>query len=102
VRLVQARVELDRPLVQLDRLAQLTPGVRIEQIAVIAQDPRVRLARCGPFVQRLRAQKIALLAERLIALEQLLLVIEGSPFSVVMRLNRGDDRWPTAEPAWRG
>src|SRR5581483_1144339 len=74
VRLVAAGIELDRALVELDRPAQLTPGVRVEQVAVVVQHPRVRAVGDRALVQRLRRQKVRLVAERLVALEQLLLL----------------------------
>jgi hypothetical protein len=76
---VVAGVEPDRPFIQLDRPAQLQPGVTLQQVAVTGQVARVRLAGERLLVQRPRREEVALLAECLVAFQQLFLRHRSNP-----------------------
>ena len=74
VRLVVAGVEVDRPLVLVDRAPELDPPVTLQQVAVPGQ--RLRVGGIGDrlLVQRLCREEVALVAEGLVPLEKVVLV----------------------------
>src|SRR5215468_9017709 len=77
--LVRIRVERDRPFILLHRPPDRPATVAFEQVAVLAKEkwiglPAMVLIAKGPLEQRLGRQEVALRTDRLVPLEQLVLV----------------------------
>jgi hypothetical protein len=63
MRLVVARVELDRPLVLLRGAPELVPAMRREQVPIVAQQSRIRRVRHRLLGQRLCREVVPFVAE---------------------------------------
>jgi hypothetical protein len=73
VGLVEARIELDRPLVLLHRLPERAPAMTFQQVAVADQQAGIRRLIQRPFVQRSRRLVRLFVSGGLVPVQELVL-----------------------------